>query len=115
DISAVAVDNSTKHRSKVIVTTYVDGFRAPGACCRQDTLYLYIDTRRARPGPEYELFAGQDVALFTSRHWRQGDYVPCDPDVRLRHGPSRYVAVVDRRCLGSPGDIRVSVRVTRNA
>ena len=115
DISAVTVDNSTRHRSRVVVTAYVDGFHAPGACCRQDTLHVYIDTRPGRPGPEFEAFAGQDVVLWRTRHWRAVDLAPCDPDVRLRHRPSRYVVAIDRGCLGKPGKIRVAVRVTRNA
>jgi hypothetical protein len=116
DISAVTVDNATRDRRKLIVTTYVDGFRAPGACCRQDTLYVYIDTRPRRPGPEFQLFAGQDVVLWRTRGWRAVDLARCDPDfVRLRHGPSRYVAAIGRGCLGNPGKIRVAVKVTRNA
>jgi hypothetical protein len=115
DISAVTVDNSTRHLHRVIVTTYVDGFHAPRACCRQDTLHVYIDTRPGRPGPEFEMFAGQDEVLFRTRHWRTAGLAPCFPDVLLRHRPSRYVVSINRGCLGKPGQVRVAVLVTRNA
>jgi hypothetical protein len=118
DISAVTVDNSSRHRDRLIVTTFVDGFHAPGACCVQDTLYVYIDTRRARPGPEWEVFAGQDVFASHAAGWRPSGTSPAaclNLRVKRLHRPSRWVTSLDRQCMRNPGRVRVAVLVTRNA
>lgn len=88
-----------------------------------DHVDVWVDTRSAHPGPEYRVggIANSDgFGIVRVRTWegrRHVHVVKC-PRLRLIGGQedpgdlTRFV--IPRRCLGSPGAIRVSVRTLRH-
>ncbi len=114
DIRSVRVDNSTAHPGRVAVTVRVDGFGPPPPS-DPDRLDVFVDTRRADPGPEFRLLAVQDALLYRVEGWADdGSLVSTDCGYSaVRHrGPARWQVVLPRQCLGSPGAVRIAVRET---
>jgi hypothetical protein len=110
DILRVRVDNSTIDRSKVVVAVQQKNVRLG------DSITIYFDTRRADRGPEYSISAFVDSEYVMNRHefWgRVGRPVPFECGYRLRIRDDRSRAVIPRRCLGRPDEIRVAVKAVR--
>ncbi|MGH3360169.1 MAG: hypothetical protein ACRDO7_15310 [Nocardioidaceae bacterium] len=112
DITRVRVDNSTKDRQRVLVRVKQRRFEFG------DHIFVYFDTRRDRRGPEFRLRAyyASEYFLERMRSWnKRGKSVRCGGAYSLKMGGSGVSrAVVDRRCLGRPGAIRVAVRTGRD-
>ena len=112
DIWRVRVDNSTAFRNRVVVGVQQDRVRIG------DSIDIFFDTRPRDPGPEFWL-GGSVASEYLMRHaerWRHlGPPVNarCGYRLRINESTDRSRAVVSRRCLGSPGKVRVAVKVTR--
>ena len=112
DIWKVRVDNSTAHRSKVVVGVQQDRVRIG------DSIDIFFDTRKRDPGPEFWLgaYVASEYLMRHAERWR--DLGPpvntgCGYRLRINERTDRSRAVVSRRCLGYPSKVRVAVKVTR--
>lgn len=112
DIRKVRVDNSTRHRNKVIVRIKQRRLRAG------DSVSVYFDTKRKNRGPEFRITAhyASEYSMVRMKTWTKRDKgVTCGYRYRLRmyaSGVSR--ATVHRKCLGKPGRVRVAVKTSRD-
>jgi hypothetical protein len=110
DVWSVKVDNASRDRGKVVVVVQQDQLFIG------DSLSIYLDTRRRNAGPEYLLGAGMGTDWTMRRvpgwNWRKGHVISwrCS-NLSGNRRTDRWRAAFSRRCLGSPGRIRVSVRI----
>jgi hypothetical protein len=103
-------------RSVVVVTTHTDLRRDPST---GSAGAVYLDTDPGEPGPEFVLvggyFEGTDYQLlhtdgFGHRRWgapAQGSY-----RMRVDYAADQVRMRMARTALGSPGKVRVAVRVS---
>ena len=80
-------------------------------------LTVRIDTRSARPGPEFRLttglYEGTDYQLMRVRGGKAvGEPLTCDHTVRLGFATDVVRFSAARACLGTPQRARVSVKMT---
>ncbi|CAM3249084.1 hypothetical protein NODU109028_06710 [Nocardioides dubius] len=78
---------------------------------------IFLDTKPARPGPEYVLLAGlqlgTDYQLVRVKDWKPtGEPKTCAHDFAVDFAKDVTRLVVSRPCLGNPKRVRVSQRVT---
>ncbi len=82
---------------------------------------IFIDTDRARKGPEFVLSSGlgdgTDYVLTRAAGWRGSDRrVDCAYEARPKWGiKDLFRARISRDCLGEPGSVRVSVKMVDQA
>jgi hypothetical protein len=116
DIHRVKVINgsASTHRVKVVVTQR----RLKGG----DEIDVWIDTKRANPGPEYRAGVKANtnaLGLLMVRRWGSPGQVVACPRFRAtsdQFRPGNWTRIsIPRRCLADPGAIRVSARVRRHA
>ncbi|UPK74919.1 hypothetical protein MU582_21200 [Nocardioidaceae bacterium SCSIO 66511] len=110
DITKVRVDNSTKHRNKVVVRVKQRGFRSGGL------VEVYLDTKPKRKGPEFRLtgYVGSEYAMRRMKSWKKpGSVVKCPGYAMKMVGKGKTRAVFKRGCIGKPGKVRVAVHTNR--
>ena len=112
DIWSVKVDNSSRHRNKIIVVVQQDSV-GPG-----DSIEIYLDTRPRDRGPEFSLsaFVASEYGMRRMETWRNYGRVVstrCGYQLKIDEGTDRSRAVIPRRCVGKPGKIRVAVKAER--
>ncbi|MDZ5622473.1 hypothetical protein SFC88_16635 [Nocardioides sp. HM23] len=78
---------------------------------------IWFDADGSRPGPEYQigvpLFEGADWAVTRSSRWQSvGEPRSCRSDLTFLPGQDAVRVEVGRGCLGTPNNLRVSVRMT---
>ncbi len=81
---------------------------------------VYVDTDRARRGPEFVLHSGlgdgTDYVLAKAIGWRRtGEPVDCDYVARPVWDKNTFRARISRGCLGDPSAVRVSVQMIDQA
>jgi hypothetical protein len=110
DVWSVKVDNASWDRGKVVVAVQQDQL------LNGDELRVYLDTRRRNAGPEYLLSAMWRSEYAIRRvpgwNWRKGDVISwrcANPSGNQR--TDRWRVAFSRRCLGFPGQVRISVRI----
>ncbi len=113
DIWSVRVDNSTADRQQVRIRIQQDNVR------NGDDLGVYLDTRPADPGPEFVIsgVVGSEFALHRMEWWKEPRaLVPfkCGYSMKIKESTDRTRVVLPRECIGTPAEIRVAVRATRN-
>ena len=112
DIWSVKVNNSSRHRNKIIVVVQQDSV-GPG-----DSITIYLNTRPRDRGPEFSLsaFVASEYGMNRVETWSgDGRFVSdrCGYQLKINEGTDRSRAVIPRRCLGKPGEIRVAVKAER--
>ena len=113
DIWSVRVDNSTADRQEVRIRIRQDNVR------NGDALAVYLDTRPADPGPEFVMsgVVGSEYVLHRMEWWKEPRaLVPfkCGYSMKIKESTDRTRVVLPRQCIGTPSEIRVAVRATRN-
>lgn len=115
DIRGVKVVNGAPGDRRIKVTVYQRHLLGG------DEIDIWVDTRSAHPGPEYRVGAKANtdaLGVLRVRSWGgRGHLIRCSQlDVRSDQFASgdRSRFLIPRRCLGSPGAIRISVRVQRD-
>ena len=78
---------------------------------------IWYDVDGSQPGPEFQigvpLFTGADWAVTRSDGWESvGDPRSCRSDVTFLPAQEAVRVEVGRGCIGSPNNLRVSVRMT---
>jgi hypothetical protein len=112
DIWSVKVDNSSRHRDKIIVVVQQDSIGAG------DSVEIYLDTRPRDRGPEFSLsgFVASEYGMSRMETWRNyGRLVStrCGYELKIDESTDRSRAVIPRRCVANPGKIRVAVKAER--
>lgn len=81
------------------------------------SIAIFIDTRKARKGPEFRLGSGlqsgTDYQLMRVKDWKiVGEPLTCEHDLELDFADDRLVFTAARPCLGSPDEIRIGAKMT---
>jgi len=113
DLRSVEVQHGG--RNLVVTTTHtalVESFRSGSSCA------VCIDTDPSDPGPEYVLqggyFVGTDYALLTTEGFARsavGEPVEGSYRMTVDYERDQVRMRISRAALGSPGEVRVAVRV----
>lgn len=112
DIHRVRVINDDQVVVRVVHRNLVRSWKSGSS------VEVFIDTRRARKGPEFVLqggtHEGSDYALLRARGFKpapgQSEPMRCDYAMRLNYRTDVAVVRLSRDCLGNPGAIRVEVK-----
>lgn len=107
---------TVRHRDRAVVARVgLEDLRRQGT----SGLTVFYDVNRDRRGPEYGVFAGinegTDYQLTrTSQRWRATGREPlrCNVDLALQPAKDQVTVRVPRRCIGTPGKVRVAIRAT---
>jgi hypothetical protein len=81
------------------------------------SIAIFIDTRKARTGPEFRLGSGlqngTDYQLMRVKDWKAvGEPLSCDHHLELDFGEDRLVFTASRPCLESPAKLRIGAKMT---
>jgi hypothetical protein len=113
DIHRVRVVNDDRVRIRVVHQDLVRSYKSGSS------IAVFIDTDRARRGPEFVFlggtFEGADYALLPAKGWKRASdrQVPLRGgtyDMRLDYAKDVAALRIDRAVLGKPKAIRVEVR-----
>lgn len=113
DLRSVVVDHGAE---KVVITTTHTNLRPSFRTGSSGALFL--DTDAAEPGPEYAFVGGyyrgtdyQLVEVDGFHRSRWVDLVDGSYDMRIDFERDRVRMRIDREAIGSPGQVRVAVKV----
>lgn len=81
------------------------------------SIAIFIDTRRARKGPEFRLGSGlqsgTDYQLMRVKNWKiVGEPLSCGHNLELDFADDRLGLTAARPCLGLPTALRIGARMT---
>lgn len=115
DIRRVHVDFSGDRLAVVVKVTDLRKTSEAGGA----SLSTFVDTDAALPGPEFRLatglYSGTDYQLVRFKAWKPtGSPLTCRHSVALKPRVDRVRLVIGRKCLGSPGKVRVGMKMVDN-
>jgi hypothetical protein len=110
DLWSAKVTNNKRVRVTLQHDNLVRDFRS-GA-----SVSLYLDTDADHKGPEFVLggglYEGSDYQLSRTNGWKAvGEPLSCRHSLSLDFAADRAYTWFGRKCLGSPTDVRVAVKV----
>ncbi|WP_205474548.1 hypothetical protein [Nocardioides sp. SYSU D00038] len=110
DIRRVSADHTAK---ELFVKVRFAALPKKGA----SGISVYVDTDRARKGPELRLvgglFDGTDYQLVRVKAWKDASNpLSCPHIMRLDRGTKQAKVRISAKCLGGADEVRVGVRMT---